>query len=427
MSTLTCFNKSLDAGIKGNSGNSMLNPLSMQNAAELESNGRGSFTIAAKSTVEPGSLLGQDDETTNPTEFELVSDKPAQNDGQEELQDEEHSDDNNSVDDTLGPLSVARLKLDELLCGVGASFAAQENTQGPFTGNVSHPNGFLGPDHEHENGVYQDSASKELPCVKSNMSNELEPAPREAKLSCITQGCTAPDICDLYLHRGQDEFIARWPLGSEIKYGIDYDSFNTMDDANYALNQFQTAATVWNSYNIGVQFVYVEPIDLNQSQINFKLEYSRETASPNTTVFARSFFPIDAERHRPCKLYIFRASFDRQYRNAMWRTFLHEIAHILGGRHEDAPKLEGNSPCYLLGSPNDQSVLVGGREPNTINLQPEDIEWFMYFMRYPESTIHDPDGHKISIHDIVPREERSPAMSRESEDSVGVSSLSFQY
>ncbi|KAI0546334.1 hypothetical protein F4679DRAFT_558090 [Xylaria curta] len=398
--------KGLDAGIQGISANirPMSSPPSTQYGAELESSERGGFTVAADSAVESGSLSSQGDETTNPTDLELASDKSAQSDEQEGLRDEEYSgDDHRVVNYILGPLSAARLEPGELLCGIGASLAAQERIRGPFTGNISHPNGFLVLDHEHGNGVFQDTMpAKELPCVNSNINNELESILEGTKFCCITQRCTG--LCDLYLHRGRDEFVARWPFGSEIKYSIDYNSFGTRNDANYALNQLQFAIGTWNSHNIGVQFNFVEPnepIESNQSPIIFRLKYKR-AMSRDKMIFAKSFFPIDVERRRPCKLYIFGVSFDGQYRGDMWRTFLHEIAHILGGRHENAPERERDSPFVLLGSRNDQSVLVGDREPSTINLHPEDIEWFKNFMGYPEgSSICDPDGRMVPIRDIA--------------------------
>ncbi|TRX89115.1 hypothetical protein FHL15_010032 [Xylaria flabelliformis] len=401
--------KCLDAEIKGHPANIRSNSdfPSIQHAAELESSERGSFTIAADSAVESESLSSQSDETTSPTESELAFDKPTHNDGQERLWDEEHGrDDNSVVNYTLDPLSAAEPKLSELLCGVGASLAAPKNTQGLFTGNISHPNDLLGLDYEHDNRVCQNTVpSKELPYEKPNMTDELNPILHGTKF-CITQDCTGSDICDLYLHRGRDCFIARWPLGSEIKYSIDYNSFDTRHDANYALNQLQFAAGLWNSHGIGVQFVYVEPnehTEPNQSRIIFKLKYKSESVSRNKTVFASSFFPIDAERRRrPCKLHIFGASFDGQYRDDMWRTFIHEIAHILGGRHENAPERERHTPFVLCGERNDQSVLVGGREPSTVDLHLDDIKWFKYFMGYPEGSLFsDHDGQMIPIRDIV--------------------------
>ncbi|KAI0865766.1 hypothetical protein F4860DRAFT_264898 [Xylaria cubensis] len=402
--------KSLGAGFKGSlaSVKFISNSPSTQYAAQLESSGRGSFTIAADSAVESESLTSQGDETINPTESELSSDKPAHNDGQEGLRDKEHGrDDNSVVSYSLNPLSAAEPKLGELLRGVGASLAQQENTQRPFTSNPSHPNGFLDLHHEHDNGICQCTMpSEELPHVKSNVTDEIEAILEYTKFCCITQGCTRPDIRDLNLHVGRDEFIARWPFGCVIKFSIDYDSFNNRNDADYALNQLKLAAVLWNSCNIGVQFVHVEPSEPsepNQSPIIFKLKYKGKSVSCDGLIFARAFFPIDVERRPlPCKLYIFGVSFEDQYRDAMWRTFLHEIAHILGGRHENPPEWERRVPFGLFGSQNDQSVLVGDRGPGPISLHWMDIRLFRRFMKLPEgSLIRNSDGYMTPVRDIV--------------------------
>ncbi|KAI1120724.1 hypothetical protein F5Y10DRAFT_257811 [Nemania abortiva] len=234
------------------------------------------------------------------------------------------------------------------------------------------------------------------------VANNIRPTPEEIQFHCLTQGSIGRGTCDLYLHQGHNRFIGRWKFDSVIPYSIDYKSFSTKGrskrDANYALKSLQTALGVWNSFNIGVQFKFVKP---NASPIVFKLKYKHEPEDGDTDlkVFAESFFPARAMlRRRPCKLYIFGVSFERSFRRYMMRTFLHEAAHILGGRHENPAPADRGYPFVLLDSQNDMSVLVTHRHPRTISMHWQDIKSFSDFMSLPE-------GHKINgvpIRDIVP-------------------------
>ncbi|KAI1427218.1 hypothetical protein F5Y12DRAFT_178385 [Xylaria sp. FL1777] len=359
------------------------------------------------STVGSDSISSQSDETTDPTEFELFPGESAQTEGQKLIRDEEHNGDGDSVfNSNMDPLSAANSDPDELLLCVGAKLIAQEDTEPPFPSTVSHPADSPGSRDGHAITVRENYAPwDEPPREESSVSSKTESTLDNTKFLCLTQGYVGRDSCDLHLHRGYNRFIGRWKQGSVIKYSIDYESFSANGrsdcDACYALKSLQNAVELWNCVDIGVKFEFVEP---NTGPIIFKLKYKHEPegGSPDTRhlVLARSFFPVDAvpPRSRPCKLYVYASSFDTSFRPYMMRTFLHESAHILGGRHQNADKNESGLPCVLLGSPNDMSVLATYCHPRNISLHWQDIKLFHDFMGFPKE--HNIDG--FPIRDIDP-------------------------
>lgn len=85
----------------------------------------------------------------------------------------------------------------------------------------------------------------------------------------------------------------------------------------------------------------------------------------------------------------------------MTNIFLHEAAHILGGRHENAATIEHFDLSVELGSPNPLSILdpfPSLKAVAQMQLHPKDIQRFHEFMTFPE-------GHNLSgfpIHDVIP-------------------------
>jgi hypothetical protein len=145
-----------------------------------------------------------------------------------------------------------------------------------------------------------------------------------------------------------------------------------------------------------------DPVESGTSPVVFELKcFTEPLGGPfhiRRRVFAQSFFPIERVEDRPCELYVFNAAFSTAVRPHMMRIFLHEAAHILGGRHENAATAERNEPSVQLGPRNHLSVLATDRHPSTISLHSLDIEWFREFMILPE-------GYKIDgfpICDIAP-------------------------
>ncbi|KAI1121513.1 hypothetical protein F5Y10DRAFT_256210 [Nemania abortiva] len=277
---------------------------------------------------------------------------------------------------SINPLDKANSEPCRLLCGVGVRdpvpLAAQGNVQRRLTGN----NGFL-----------EGSLDSSDECVIDSRE-ELGLASEETRFCCITEG-RIQGSSDLSLHRGSNSHICRWKPGSLIKYSIDYDSFvaqgSNKKNADYALRSLKKALGKWNMLKIGVEFEYVDP---GTSSIAFELKYFKwpQHAPFNIleSTLATSFFPVDIEDSTcPLPLYIFSTAFKGSYRPFMTRVFLHEGAHILGGRHENAATAEKNDASVQLGNPNDQSVLVTGRHPKHISLHRLDAQWFSHLMALP--------------------------------------------
>lgn len=345
-------------------------------------------------------------ETTDPTELEALPSELAQEEGRSMIQDTEDGGDNDPVfDHGLNLPGAANSEPGEILyCVGGASLTAHENAPGPFVSNVGRSDNVSGSEHEHGISIRQNYAPwEEPPRKRPSVSDKVNIQVEKTKFHCLTQGYAGGSSSHLRIHLGRKKTISRWRLGSKIKYSIDYDSFlsggRSRDDADYALKCLQTALEVWNCHDIGVHFEFVEP---HTSPIVFQLTYMSEpwwvSYDHRDGVQAMSFFPIEAAQgHIPREIYIFSNAFDALFRPHMTRTFLHEVAHILGGRHENAATVERDDPSVQLGSPNNLSVLVGDRDPSLISLHWQDIRWFHNFMRYPE-------GHKIDgfpIHDIA--------------------------
>ncbi|KAI0478311.1 hypothetical protein F4859DRAFT_513893 [Xylaria cf. heliscus] len=367
-------------------------------APNLESTEGDNTTNTLDNAIGFESVSSQSDDpgaTTDPTDLELLGSELAKEEGRDIMQDKGYNNDNDSVFNyDLNLPGATNLEPGEnLYCVGGALLTPHENDPGPFTSNVVQNNKISGSDQGHPITIRQNYAPWAEP-----------PAVKENKFHCLTQGYAGRGSAHLRLHRGRNKVIGRWSLGSEIKYSIDYDSFlakgRSKDDATYALRCLQTALEVWNCLNIGVSFEFVEP---KASSIVFQLKYMPEPwgvpLDVRYEIQAMSFFPVEVLEGRPPReVYVFDAAFDAPVRSYMTRTFLHEVAHILGGRHEDAATTEKDDPSVQLGSPNDLSVLATNRHPSLISLHWQDIRWFHDFMRLPE-------GHKINgfpICDIAP-------------------------
>lgn len=135
-------------------------------------------------------------------------------------------------------------------------FATQENTY----------------DSSHRDVIHLDDSSAYTLYEKSlndrfSICNTIKPM-----VACLTEVSTAQDSRLLCLHRGLDNSVACWKLGTEIKYSIDYNSFmvrgHSKQDADYALQSLVAALDLWNYHNIGVKLVFVGP---DTNPIVFKL------------------------------------------------------------------------------------------------------------------------------------------------------------
>ncbi|KAI0411882.1 hypothetical protein F5X98DRAFT_356244 [Xylaria grammica] len=350
-----------------------------------------SFADRSGSTTEPGSILSRSNEpcpSTDPTELE----RPGQEERQTTFQDKEPCSDNKHVfTNEIDSPSAAKTEPGELLyCIGGASLAEEGSPQTPFAGYAGGPDGVSGSDHGHGITIRQNYAPwMEPQGGQSSGDSKINPL-ENVKFYCLTQGCTGRGSTHLRLHIDGNRTISRWRLGSEIRYTVDYNSFlakgRSRADADHALRSLQDALAVWSAFDIGVTFKFIEP---NTGPITFELKYKREPmygpANLRSSILATSFFPV--HKVSDLKLCVYDISFDSSLRPHMAKIFLHEIAHILGGRHEDAAEAEQDEPSVQLGLPNRDSVLVTDRHPSAIWLHWKDIRWFQEFMAFPEGHV----------------------------------------
>ncbi|GAW23351.1 hypothetical protein ANO14919_129080 [Xylariales sp. No.14919] len=350
-----------------------------------------SFVDGSNNTTLSGSISSLGDEpgpSTDPTELE----QPGQEEKQTTFRDKDPCDGVNSVfNHAVDSLSAAKTEPGELLyCVGGGSLAEEGSRQGLLAGYVSHSDGAPGSDNGHCITIRQNYASWTEPLEEQSSGDSKINPLEDVKFYCLTQGSTGRGSTHLRLHINGNRTISRWRLGSEIKYTIDYDSFlakgRSKADADHALRSLQDALAVWSAFEIGVRFKFIEP---NTGPITFELRYDREPlygpANLRSSVLAASFFPVHKVSN--LELCVYDISFDPSLRPHMTKTFLHEVAHILGGRHEDAAEAEQDEPSVQLGLPNKDSVLVTDRHPSAIRLHWKDIRWFQEFMAFPEGHV----------------------------------------
>lgn len=124
-------------------------------------------------------------------------------------------------------------------------------------------------------------------------------------------------------------------------------------DDRYTALSFQQAADEWNALSFGVTI----SATTDQAKANFLVEYYKPVKDEGT--LARAFFPNNVKEVRV---------YDRtlvvpEWRNVLKNSFLHEIGHIIGLRHEFANDInpKKNKPfedqAQRFGSVNPHSVM----------------------------------------------------------------------
>jgi hypothetical protein len=151
----------------------------------------------------------------------------------------------------------------------------------------------------------------------------------------------------------------RWAPGSVIRWAAWRAGFDSQEDADYAAEQLQMAAEVWNKCNIGVTFEWV-PL---AKDATFVLVHGGDEEG----TLAQAFFPSANDLDY---VYVHTLAFDIAWKSNMWRVFMHELGHVLGLRHEFA-LVEGEG-AVQIGPRNERSVMNYRREPP--EMQETDIE-----------------------------------------------------
>ncbi|KAI0869854.1 hypothetical protein GGS24DRAFT_477518 [Hypoxylon argillaceum] len=221
----------------------------------------------------------------------------------------------------------------------------------------------------------------------------------ETKAGCVTERFTAGNprflSFDMGSHFG-NWIIARWCEGAVITFSIDYDSFWcegwSTQEADLALFHLCQAADQYNLLRLGVTFKYVPP---GSGPVVFQLRFHRFTPLIPGAL-AHSFSPITAvESKDSLPLYVFGAAFKA---GSMAMTFMHELAHILGGRHPSAGVNEPSNPSVELGPTDNVSILATRCHPGTLFLHQNDIESLKMFYGLPEGSYI--EGHPV--YEVVP-------------------------
>jgi len=197
----------------------------------------------------------------------------------------------------------------------------------------------------------------------------LPPDERSSNASaCCTQEHDGLAAIYLGIERGR---LHLWENGSVIKWTCRKDGWpSSDDDSNNGLRVLIAvwyATQAWNEAMGGrVKFKYVSKL----SDAAFEVRY--ETGG-RKGLLARAFFPIHYNRDLNF-LKIYRSSFDERYsrRYPLYNTFLHELGHILGLRHEFAHEKQNEmkAESIMFGINNSNSVMgyYAGQD-----IQPSDV------------------------------------------------------
>lgn len=141
---------------------------------------------------------------------------------------------------------------------------------------------------------------------------------------------------------GDGPIIPRWTPGTELKYFVIKEGFPKEDDFTYSAKAFQEACKEWNDLKFGVN---ISPTNVRKDA-HFVVQYYKPPPplpgkKPSTTI-ASAFFP---NKVKPVLVYDF-TLVTPKWREILKNSFLHEIGHIIGLRHEHAivADTDGNGP-----------------------------------------------------------------------------------
>lgn len=193
------------------------------------------------------------------------------------------------------------------------------------------------------------------------------------------------------LRVGNGNDIPRWAKGTILTYSVDPSSFPRRQHRSCAKTALNRAAKQWNKLCLGVT---LQLVNGNMPAV-FQLVYEPDIYNDNDgggTALAEAFppdAPVEARR-----LVVYAKHFDPCYVDSMVNTFLHEIGHILGLRHE----FEEPQPSVLFGKADALSVMNYPGHPRELRLQRTDIKWMQEFYAFSGKFL---DG--LPIKDVAAR------------------------
>ncbi|KAK1757916.1 hypothetical protein QBC47DRAFT_412001 [Echria macrotheca] len=175
---------------------------------------------------------------------------------------------------------------------------------------------------------------------------------------------------------GDIEMVPRWAKPAGLQYYIVKDGFAD-DEFRDVEKAFREAADEWSGLDFGVHLKQTP----DRTKANFLIKHFIPSKADDRTL-ASAFFPSDKDR----EVLVYRATLvDESWRKLLKNTFLHEIGHILGLRHEFAndpdpdPKRAGQnreSLAHLFGSVNPHSVMSYDVPPQINDLDKKDVVGF---------------------------------------------------
>lgn len=173
------------------------------------------------------------------------------------------------------------------------------------------------------------------------------------------------------LRVGNETHVPRWEEGSILTYSVNFCSFPGAQERSLAEKALEQATKPWNDMELGIT---LQPAMKGKTAV-FELVFSPNISDSDRTL-ARAFPPDTRIKDR--KLVVYAKQFDPVYVDSMANTFLHEIGHILGLRHE----FQENIPSILFGEANDLSVVNQLGHPSLLHIQQTDSTWTRKFYAF---------------------------------------------
>ena len=209
------------------------------------------------------------------------------------------------------------------------------------------------------------SDTEALQDLAADRTNTLAAAmPETEQYSCLTQDHfmptfgTAP-VSHLNSQHGNhpsivlglDEIVPRWDIvlqpNRKLLYFIRKETFPDPDTTQRAESSFQAAAGEWNKVGFGLHFEATN----NASAAHFYLLYS--TASDE--YYAKAFFPNELGQD----IEVYPQGVDPQRpKDGLKKTFMHELGHILGLRHEFAVENQEKEASVQFMDRNPRSIMT---------------------------------------------------------------------
>ncbi|CEF76351.1 hypothetical protein FGSG_08092 [Fusarium graminearum PH-1] len=150
---------------------------------------------------------------------------------------------------------------------------------------------------------------------------------------------------------GYQAVIPRWSGSPNnptiLRWYLNASTFPDEEEANFAAVALNQAAREWNNVNFGVAVQQTT----NKNEANFNLIFKKKSHIEGLLAYA--FFP----GQKPMNIVVMAFGMDLPHRLQLKNTFLHELGHVFGLRHEFAIEKEQKG-AQLWSVPNEDSVMA---------------------------------------------------------------------